>query len=394
MKKTIKNYRLKNKKVIIRVDFNVPIKNGKIEDDNRIKASLETIKYAADKGAKVILMSHLGRIKQEEDKIGKTLKPVSEALSKLLNQKVLFIPYTRGKELENAINKMNNGDILLMENTRFEDADNKKESNNDPELGKYWASLGDIFINDAFATSHRAHASNVGIASNLKSGIGFLIEKELEIFNPILKRPKRPFTVILGGAKVSDKIGVIKNLSKKADYILIGGGMAYTFLKSEGYEIGNSLIDYDSLDFCTKILKKYENKIILPIDTVNGLEIKESTSTSTCLINDIKEEEIGLDIGPKTIELFKNYIKKSKTIIWNGPVGYFEIEAFANGTKKLCEILKQSDAEVIIGGGDTGSAVNKFGYGDSYMHISTGGGASLELLEGRTLPGISIISDK
>ena len=394
MKKTIKNYRLKNKKVIIRVDFNVPIKNGIIEDDNRIKASLETIKYAADKGAKVILMSHLGRIKQEEDKIGKTLKPVSEALSKLLNQKVLFIPYTRGKELENAINKMNNGDILLMENTRFEDADNKKESNNDPELGKYWASLGDIFINDAFATSHRAHASNVGIASNLKSGIGFLIEKELEIFNPILKKPKRPFTVILGGAKVSDKIGVIKNLSKKADYILIGGGMAYTFLKSEGYEIGNSLIDYDSLDFCTKILKKYENKIILPIDTVNGLEIKESTSTSTCLINDIKEEEIGLDIGPKTIELFKNYIKKSKAIIWNGPVGYFEIEAFANGTKNLCEILKQSDAEVIIGGGDTGSAVNKFGYGDSYMHISTGGGASLELLEGRTLPGISIISDK
>ena len=394
MKKTIKNYRLKNKKVIIRVDFNVPIKNGIIEDDNRIKASLETIKYAANKGAKVILMSHLGRIKQEEDKIGKTLKPVSEALSKLLNQKVLFIPYTRGKELENAINKMNNGDILLMENTRFEDADNKKESNNDPELGKYWASLGDIFINDAFATSHRAHASNVGIASNLKSGIGFLIEKELEIFNPILKRPKRPFTVILGGAKVSDKIGVIKNLSKKADYILIGGGMAYTFLKSEGYEIGNSLIDYDSLDFCTKILKKYENKIILPIDTVNGLEIKESTSTSTCLINDIKEEEIGLDIGPKTIELFKKYIKKSKTIIWNGPVGYFEIEAFANGTKNLCEILKQSDAEVIIGGGDTGSAVNKFGYGDSYMHISTGGGASLELLEGRTLPGISIISDK
>ena len=394
MKKTIKNYRLKNKKVIIRVDFNVPIKNGIIEDDNRIKASLETIKYAADKGAKVILMSHLGRIKQEEDKIGKTLKPVSEALSKLLNQKVLFIPYTRGKELENAINKMNNGDILLMENTRFEDADNKKESNNDPELGKYWASLGDIFINDAFATSHRAHASNVGIASNLKSGIGFLIEKELEIFNPILKKPKRPFTVILGGAKVSDKIGVIKNLSKKADYILIGGGMAYTFLKSEGYEIGNSLIDYDSLDFCTKILKKYENKIILPIDTVNGLEIKESTSTSTCLINDIKEEEIGLDIGPKTIELFKNYIKKSKTIIWNGPVGYFEIEAFANGTKNLCEILKQSDAEVIIGGGDTGSAVNKFGYSDSYMHISTGGGASLELLEGRTLPGISIINDK
>ena len=394
MKKTIRNYRLKNKKVIIRVDFNVPIKDGIIQDDNRIKASLETIKYAINKGAKVILISHLGRVKTEEDKTDKSLKPVSEALSKLLNQKVIFIPFTRGKELENAINKMNNGDVLLMENTRFEDIDNKKESSNNPELGAYWASLGDIFINDAFATSHRSHASNVGIATHLKSGIGFLIEKELEVFNPILKRPKRPFIVIIGGAKVSDKIGVIKNLVKKADYILIGGGMAYTFLKSEGYNIGNSLMDYDSIDFCTKILKKYENKIILPVDTVNGLEINENTSTNTCLITDLKEDEIGLDIGPKTIELFKKYIKDSKTVIWNGPVGYFEIDKFANGTKQLCEILKQSNAEVIIGGGDTGSAVNKFEYSDCYKHISTGGGASLELLEGRILPGISVINDK
>ena len=393
MKKTIRNYRLKNKKVIIRVDFNVPIKDGIIEDDNRIKSSLETIKYAISKGAKVILMSHLGRIKCEDDKKNKSLKPVSIRLSELLNQKVIFIPYTRGKELENAINKMNNGDVLLMENTRFEDVEGKCESGNDIELGKYWASLGDIFINDAFATSHRAHASNVGIASNIKSGIGFLIEKELNTFEPVLKKPNRPFTVILGGAKVSDKIGVIKNLIKKADYILIGGGMSYTFLKAEGYEIGNSLIDYDSIDFCSKIIDKYPNKIIIPIDTVNGLSIDNNTSARTCLVNEIEEEEIGLDIGPKTIDLFKKYINKSKTVVWNGPVGYFEIDKFSRGTKELCEILKNSDCDVIIGGGDTGSAVINLGYSECF-HISTGGGASLELLEGKKLPGINIINDK
>ena len=280
-----------------------------------------------------------------------------------------------------------------MENTRFEDINNKKESSNNHELGAYWASLGDIFINDAFATSHRSHASNVGIASNIKSGIGFLIEKELEAFEPILKRPKRPFTVILGGAKVNDKIGLIKNLVKKADYILIGGGMSYTFLKAEGYEVGNSLVDYDSIDFATKILNKYPNKIILPIDTVNGLDISDK-NVRTCLINEIKEDEIGLDIGKNSLELFKKYINMSKTVIWNGPVGYFEIDAYSKGTKQLCEILKQSSAEVIIGGGDTASAVINFGYKDSFSHISTGGGASLELLEGKVLPGISVISDK
>ncbi len=394
MKKTIKNYRLRGRKVIIRVDFNVPIKDGKIIDDNRIKMSLQTISYAIEKGAKVILMSHLGRVKTEEDKNGKSLNIVSKRLSELLHKDVIFIGSTRGNELECAIDKMCDGDVLLMENTRFEDIDGKRESGNDEELGRYWASLGDIFINDAFATSHRKHASNVGIASHLRSGIGFLIEKELDVFEPILNKPNRPFLVILGGAKVSDKIGVIKNLVKKADYILIGGGMAYTFLKSEGYNIGNSLVDYDSIDFCHNILNKYSTKIILPIDSVNGLEIDDNTIVRTCLVNEIREEEIGLDIGPKTIDLFKKYIDMSKTIIWNGPLGYFEIDKFSNGTKKICEILKNSDSEVIVGGGDTGASVIGFGYKDAYKYISTGGGASLELLEGKKLPGISVIDDK
>lgn len=394
MKKTIRNYRLKGKKVIIRVDFNVPMKDGIILDDNRIIASLETIKYAISKGAKVILMSHLGRVKKEDDKKDKSLSVVSNRLSKLLDKEVIFVNSTRGEQLENAINHLDNGDVLLMENTRFEDVDGKKESSNDYELGKYWASLGDIFINDAFATCHREHASNVGIASHIKSGIGFLIEKELDVFEPILSKPSRPFTVILGGAKVSDKIGVIKNLVKKADYILIGGGMAYTFLKSEGYSIGNSLVDYDSIDFCGKILNKYSNKIILPIDTVNGEEIDENTRVRTCLINEIGDDEIGLDIGPRTIDLFKNYIDRSKVVVWNGPLGYFEIHSFSNGTKRICEILKNSDCEVIVGGGDTGSSVINFGYKNVFKHISTGGGASLELLEGKKLPGISVIDDK
>ena len=394
MKKTIKNYRLKNKRVIIRVDFNVPIKDGKIMDDNRIKMSLDTINYAISKGAKVILMSHLGRVKTEEDKLTKSLKIVGERLSELLNKKVIFVPYTRGKELESAINKMNNGDVLLMENTRFEDVDGKKESNNDIELGKYWSSLGDIFINDAFATSHREHASNVGIATYIKSGIGFLIDKELQVFESVLTKPNRPFTVILGGAKVSDKIGVINKLVKKADFILIGGGMAYTFLKAEGYNIGNSLLDYNSIDFCIKILDKYSSKIILPVDNITGLTIDDNTQVRTCLINEINDEEIGLDIGPRTIDLFSKYINESKTIVWNGPVGYFELDSFSNGTRKLCEILKNSNGDVIVGGGDTGASVINFGYKDSFMHISTGGGASLELLEGKKLPGISVIDEK
>lgn len=394
MKKTIRDYDLSGKKVIIRVDFNVPIKDGEITDDNRIKASLETINYAISNNAKVILMSHLGRIKTEEDKIKNTLEPVALRLSELLDKEIIFVDETRGKILEDAISELKPGEILLMENTRFEDLNNKAESSNSEELGKYWASLGDIYINDAFGTSHRSHASNVGIASNLPNGIGFLIEKEIKEIEQTIKNPQRPFTVILGGSKVKDKIGVIENLVNIADYILIGGAMAYTFLKASGIEIGSSLLDEESIDFCKNILKKYSDKIILPIDSVNALEISDEVTPRECFINEIKENEIGLDIGYNTVKLFKQYLQKSKTIIWNGPLGYFEIENFSNGTKKICEALKDIDAKKIVGGGDTGAAIIEFGYKDSVSFISTGGGASLEMLEGKKLPGIEIIEDK
>lgn len=394
MKKTIRDYELKNKKVIIRVDFNVPMKDGIITDDNRIKASLETIKYAIDNEAKVILMSHLGRIKSEDDKLKNTLEPVALRLSELLDKEIYFVDETRGEILEQTINSLKPGEVLLMENTRFEDLDGKKESSNDSYLGKYWGSLGDIYINDAFGTSHRSHASNVGIASNLPSGIGFLIEKELNELEETIKNPDRPFTIILGGSKVSDKIGVIENLVTKADYILIGGGMAYTFLKASGIDIGKSLLDEDSISFCKDVLSKYEDKIILPIDSVNAKEISDGAVPRECFINEIKEDEIGLDIGYNTLKLFKQYLSISKTIIWNGPVGCFEIDKFCNGTKGICEILKNIDAKKIAGGGDTGSAIINLGYENIMTHISTGGGASLELLEGKKLPGIEIINDK
>ncbi len=394
MKKTIKDFNLKGKKVIIRVDFNVPMENGVITDDNRIKESLRTIRYAIDSGAKVILMSHLGKVKTIEDKEKNTLKPVSVRLSELLGMDVIFVEETKGEKLKQAIDNLDNGQVLLMENTRYEDLDGKKESSNDPELGKYWASLGDIFINDAFGTSHRNHASNVGIASNLESGIGFLIEKELNTISKNIQNPKRPFTVILGGSKVEDKIGVINNLVKTADYILIGGGMAFTFLKAKELEIGKSLLDSENISFCKEMLGRYQDKIILPVDVVTGLEIKDDTTVRTCLVEDIKPNEIGLDIGPETVKLFKTYLDKSNTIIWNGPVGMFELKNFSVGTKSICEILACSNATTIVGGGDTGSAVINFGYKDKITHISTGGGASLELLEGKKLPGIDIIKNR
>lgn len=384
--KTIKDFDLEGKKVIIRVDFNVPMKDGIIEDDTRIKESVKTIKYALEHNAKVILMSHLGRVKTVEDKVN-TLKPVAVRLSYLLKQEVIFVNDTKGTDLENQINNLKNGQVLLMENTRFEDIEGKKESNNDENLGKYWASLGEIFINDAFGTSHRAHASNVGIASILPCGIGFLIEKELDVLGKAIDTPKKPLTVILGGSKVADKIGVIENLVNKADYILIGGGMAFTFLKSAGFEIGTSILDSESLDFCKKILKKHKDKLILPIDVITDKDRE-------IFINEIKKDEKGLDIGYKTVRLFKQYLEASKTIIWNGPVGMFEDERYSKGTKGVCQILKSVDAIKIAGGGDTGSAIKQFGFEQVFTHISTGGGASLELLEGKILPGIAVISEK
>lgn len=384
--KTIRDFDLYNKKVIIRVDFNVPMQDGIIMDDTRIKESIESIKYAIKQGAKVILMSHLGRVKTEND-MKNTLKPIAIRLSVLLNQEIMFIPQTRGIELEKAIDTLDPGQVLLMENTRFEDLNGQKESHNDSELGHYWASLGDIFINDAFGTCHRSHASNVGIASHLPSGIGFLIEKELNILGQALNNPARPFTVILGGAKVSDKIGVIEHLVTTADYIIIGGGMAFTFLKSLGFEIGNSLLDEDSLDFCKKILKKYKKKIILPIDIITdqGKEV---------FINDLGKNDTGFDVGSRTLKLFNQYLNGSKTIIWNGPVGMFEKEEYCKGTRGLCQMLKSIDALKIAGGGDTASAIKQFGFEQAFTHISTGGGASLEMLEGKELPGIAIIYEK
>ena len=392
MKKTIRDYDLEGKKVIIRVDFNVPIKDGEIKDDNRIKQSLETINYALDNNAKVILLSHLGRVKTVSDKESNTLEPVALRLSELLDKEIIFVTETRGELLEQEINNMKNGDVILVENTRYEDLDGKKESSNDEELGKYWASLGDIFINDAFGTSHRAHASNVGIASHLPNGIGFLIEKELNVLEPAIKNPKRPFTVILGGSKVSDKIGVIENLVNIADYILIGGGMAFTFIKSQGMNIGSSLLDEESLDFCKKMLEEHQDKIILPIDVVTSENVEKPVNVKEIFISDIKDKDIGLDIGHGSIKLFKTYLEESNTIIWNGPVGKFEIEDFSKGTKELCEIIKNKE-NTIIGGGDTASAVINLGYKDAFTHISTGGGATLELLEGKILPGIEIINE-
>lgn len=388
MKKTIKDFDLNNKKVIIRVDFNVPIKDGIIKDDNRIVESLETINYALSNNAKVILLSHLGRIKEESDKSKNNLEVVAKRLSELLHKDVIFAPTTRN--LESYVESLKIGEVLLVQNTRYEDLDGKKESGNDQSLGAYWASLGDIFINDAFGTSHRAHASNVGIASHLPSGVGFLVEKELKAFWPVLNDPARPFTVILGGAKVSDKIGVIKELVEKADYLLIGGGMAYTFLKALGKDIGSSLLDSESLAFASEMLNKYSNKIILPVDHVCASSISDDVQYS--VLDEIKG--IGLDIGPKTIELFKSYLLKSKTIVWNGPVGYSELEHFSKGTKALCEIIASTSAYTVVGGGDTAAAVIKMGYKNKFSHISTGGGASLELLEGKKLPGIEIIDDK
>ena len=393
MKKTIKDYNLKGKKVIIRCDFNVPIEDGEIKDLSRIKKSLRTIRYARKEGAKVILLSHLGRIKEEKDKEKYTLAIIEKPLSILLRKKVKFISETRGKKLEEAIKNMKEKDVILVENTRFEDLNGKKESKNDKELGKYWASLADIYINDAFGTIHRCHASNLGISKNLKNGLGFLVQKELKQLSK-LDKPKRPYTIILGGSKVSDKINLIKNLAKKADYLLIGGAMAFTFLKAAGFSIGSSLCEKDQISFCAKILEKYPNKIILPIDIVTAKEIKKAAKTYDRFINEIEEDEIGLDIGKKTLEVWRQYITDSKTIFWNGPVGYFEIEKFSKGTKGLCEIVAKSKAYKVIGGGDTIRAIEEMGYTKEMNHVSTGGGASLTYLEGVKLKALEVIDEK
>ncbi len=388
--KTIKDINLENKKVLIRCDFNVPMKEGKIVDDTRITAALPTIQYALDNNAKVILFSHLGRVKEEADLAKNNLAPVAKRLEELLNQSVTFIEETRGEKLENAINNMKEKDVILVQNTRYEDLDGKKESKNDPELGKYWASLGDVFVNDAFGTIHRAHASNVGIASHLESCIGFLIEKELTALKE-LDNPEHPFIVVLGGAKVADKIGVIENLVKTADKILIGGGMAFTFLKAEGYEIGNSLLDEENIEFCKNIVKEYPNKIVLPVDVAVTTEYSEKEEYKVKDISDLEYNEIGLDIGPNTESLFENYLKDAKIAVWNGPLGVYEFEKYKQGTNHILQFIVDNNIKVILGGGDIVAAASTSGYKDKVYHASTGGGATLEYLEGKTLPGLEAI---
>jgi phosphoglycerate kinase len=391
-KKTLEDIQVNGKKVLVRVDFNVPVQDGKITDDNRIIQALPTIKYLLEENAKVILLSHLGRIKKEEDLENNSLRVVSERLSELLDKPVNFVPETRGELLEKAINDMKPKDIVMMENTRFEDLEGKKESKNDPDLGKYWASLGDLFVNDAFGTAHRAHASNVGIASRLETAAGFLMEKEIRYIGSTVENPERPFVAILGGAKVSDKIGVIENLLKIADKVLIGGGMTYTFMKAQGLNIGNSIVELDKVDLAKSLLEQANGKIILPLDFAVAEEFSADSPYRYTDYKGIKDNEEGLDIGPKTIKMFKKELKGAKTVVWNGPVGVFEFENFAKGTQAICEILANlEDTRTIIGGGDSAAAAIQMGFKEKFTHISTGGGASLQFLEGKELPGIESI---
>ena len=399
-KLTVEDLPLEGKKVLMRVDFNVPIKDGVVGDDNRIVAALPKIKYVIDHGGRAILFSHLGRIKKEEDKPGLSLRPVAERLSNLLNKPVTFVPVTEGKQLEDAIDNMKNGDVLLVQNTRYEDVKDgeyvKRESGNDPELGKYWASLGDVFVNDAFGTAHRKHASNVGIATNMpgKAAAGYLMEKEIKFLGDAVDNPERPFVAILGGAKVSDKIGVIDNLLDKADKIIIGGGMAYTFYAAKGIKVGNSLVEKDKIDVAKQILDKAGDKLVLPIDNVVADKFNNDADTKV-VEGDIDDGWMALDIGPKSVEEFKNVLKDAKTVVWNGPMGVFEMPNFAKGTLEIGKFLGTlTDATTIVGGGDSTAAVKELGVADKLTHISTGGGASLTYLEGKELPGIAAISDK
>ena len=397
-KLTVKDVELKGKKVLVRVDFNVPVKDGVITNDNRITAALPTIKYILEQGGRAILFSHLGRVKEEADKEGKSLAPVAADLAAKLGQEVKFIPgVTRGAELEAAVNALEDGQVLLVENTRFEDVDGKKESKNDPELGKYWASLGDgIFVNDAFGTAHRAHASNVGISANVEKAVaGFLLENEIAYIQEAVEAPERPFVAILGGSKVSDKIGVIENLLEKADKVLIGGGMTYTFYKAQGIEIGNSLVEEDKLDVAKALLEKANGKLILPVDSKEANAFADYTEVKDTEGEAVDPGFLGLDIGPKSIAKFDQALTGAKTVVWNGPMGVFENPDFQAGTIGVMDaIVKQPGVKSIIGGGDSAAAAINLGRADKFSWISTGGGASMELLEGKVLPGLAALTEK
>lgn len=396
-KKTVKDLDVKGKKVLVRVDFNVPLskeEKGKIADDARIKAAIPTIDYLSENGAKVILMSHLGRPKGEANPEF-ALKPVADYLENVYGDQFKFIPSPEvvDEKVKEEVNKLEDGQIALLENTRFR----KEETKNGEDFSKELASLADLYVNDAFGTSHRAHASNVGVASILPSAVGFLIEKEIEVMGKALEDPDHPFVSILGGAKVSDKIGVIENLITKVDTILIGGGMAYTFLKAQGIEIGKSLLEEDKMDLSLDLIEKAKAngvEILLPVDVVIADKIESGVDTEIVDINSIPEDKEALDIGPKTAELFAEKIKNAKTVVWNGPMGVFEIKEFSNGTNEVAKALADSDAVTIVGGGDSALAIEMAGLKEKITHVSTGGGASLEFLEGKDLPGISAIEDK
>ncbi len=391
-KKTVKDLDVNGKKVIVRADLNVPHKGSKITNDNRVKAAVPTLKYLTDNGAKVILMSHLGKVKTEEDKAKNDLGIVAPRLQELLPEvTVKFCPETRGAELEAMVDALKPGEILLMQNTRYE----KGESKNDPELGKYWAGLADMFVEDAFGSVHRAHASTVGIPSNLPdNALGFLVEKEVNMLGKAVDEPVHPFVAILGGAKVSDKIGVIENMLDKADKVIVGGGMAYTFDKARGYNVGSSLLEEDKIDLAKTIMEKGKDKLVLPVDTVAADKFANDANTMVVEGN-IPDGWMGLDIGPKSIELFKDTLQGAKTVVWNGPMGVFEMPNFAKGTLEICEAISElPDATTVIGGGDSAAAAIQLGFEDKFSHISTGGGASLEYMEGKTLPGIAIISEQ
>ena len=394
MKKTVRDINVQGKRVIVRCDFNVPMKEGMITDDIRIVSALPTVKYLMEQGAKVILMSHMGR-PDGEPNMKYTLKPVADRLTELLGQEVLFVssPVVVDEAVQAAAAQLEEGRVMLLENVRFR----KEETKNGADFAKELASLADIFVNDAFGTAHRAHSSTAGVADYLPAVSGFLIEKEVEFLGNAVENPKRPFVAIMGGAKVGDKIPVIENLLKKVDTLIIGGGMSYTFYKAEGLEIGTSILDKDSLEIAPQLLKKAEEagvKMLLPVDVVVADEFKNDAKTAVVDKDAIPADMMGLDIGPKTVELYKAAIAEAETIVWNGPMGVFEMENFAGGTRAVAEALAESKAVTVIGGGDSAAAVEQFGLADKMTHISTGGGASLEFLEGKVLPGVAVLEDK
>jgi len=387
-KKSVRDIDVKGKRVLVRCDFNVPLEEGKITDDRRISEALPTITYLLEHGAIVIICSHLGRPKGVDPQF--SLKPVAERLSQLLERPVHLLPDSVGTEVTQAIQESKPGDVLLLENVRF----HKQEEANDPEFAKQLAALADVYVNDAFGTAHRAHASTEGVAHILPGVAGFLIEKEIKYLSEAVENPKKPLVAIMGGSKVKDKIALIENMIDKLDLLLIGGGMAFTFLKADGFEIGKSLLDAGSVDYCKELLSKQRKKLIVLTDAVVTAELKPDAQTSIVSAKAIPADQLGADIGPATIATFSDYILKAGTVLWNGPMGVFEMAPFQEGTRAVAAAMADCPGVTIVGGGDTAAAVDRFGYADRMSHVSTGGGASLEFLEGKELPGIAALQDR